>query len=90
MGISLTNYLTLRCRYGISLYNSLLICEDDNLTMKINNALLENYFEQRRMRKPEIVLKRTIDLDTEQDLFKNIDIVNWFTIISFIGNYSMI
>lgn len=51
-----------------------LICEDDNLTIKINNALLENYFEQRRMRKPEIVLKRTIDLDTAQDLFKNIDI----------------
>ena len=51
-----------------------LICEDDNLTMKINNVLLENYFEQRHMRMPETVLKREIDLETDQDLLKDIDI----------------
>lgn len=51
-----------------------LICEDDNLTLKINYALLENYFEQRRIRKPKTVLKRKIDLETDQDLLKDIDI----------------
>ena len=57
-----------------------LICEDDNLTIKINNALLENYFEQRRMRMPEIVLKRTIDLDTAQNLFKILILHYWILI----------
>lgn len=51
-----------------------LICEDDNLTIKINNLMLENYFEQRKMKLPEIIMKREIDLDTDKELIQNIDL----------------
>lgn len=51
----------------------LLICEDESLILKINNAYVEDYCEKRNLKIDKIVLKHKIDLEEDRKELQGVD-----------------
>lgn len=52
----------------------ILICEDDKLNLKINQAMVEDYLEKRGIHKVNLLLKNKIDLIAAKKELSNVDI----------------
>lgn len=52
----------------------ILICEDDKLNLKINKAMVEDYLENRGIRKVKLVLKSKVNLITAKKELSDVDI----------------
>lgn len=52
----------------------ILICDDDNLNLKLNKVHVEDYLEKRGIHNATIIAKNKIDLDVENKELCNIDI----------------
>lgn len=52
----------------------ILICDDDELNLKINRLLVEDFFEKRNIMNAQIIEKHKIDLDTDIKKLEDVDI----------------
>ena len=52
----------------------ILICDDDNLNLKLNRVMVEDFLEKRKIRHVEIIAVNYIDLDEDYRKLENLDI----------------